>query len=74
MVNNIDEVKLIKSKKLEVINAVENIELIKEKEQRTKKQNLVEIKQDFIEELKLLEDIKARQANEKRKFLQRREA
>lgn len=74
MVNNIDEVKLIKSKKLEVINSVENTELIKEKEQRTKKQNLVEIKQDFIEELKLLEDIKARQENEKRKFQQRRDA
>lgn len=74
LINQIDEVKLIKSKKLEVLNAKENEELIKEKEHRHRKNNLMDVKQDYLEELKLLEDIKMKQEIEAKKFKQRREA
>jgi len=73
-VQQIDEVKSIHSRKLEMLNAVENERIIAEKQNKARKQNLMEIKQDFQEELKLLEDIKQRQVLEQKRFEQRKEA
>lgn len=65
---------MIKSKKLEMVNAKENEKLIVEKQERKRKENLIEIKADFMEELKLLGDMKQRQVQEAQKFQARKDA
>lgn len=67
LVNAIDEVKVIKSKKLEIVNAEDNLKIADEKNDKKRKQNLMEIKADFTDELKLLADIKNRQVEEQKK-------
>jgi len=74
IIKNIDEVKVIYSKKNEILNSEDNLRLKAEKEEKKRKQNLMEIKQDFTDELKLLADIKNRQVEEQKKFQQRRAA
>jgi len=74
LVKNIDEVKVIISKKQEILNAEDNLCIKDEKIDRKRKQNLMEIKQDFTDELKLLADIKNRQVEEQKKYQQRRKA
>lgn len=74
IIKNIDEVKVINSKKLEIWNAEDNLKIKDEKMERKRKQNLMEIKQDFTDELKLLADIKNRQVEEQKKYQQRRKA
>jgi len=73
-VNQIDEVKEIQSKKLEMLNATENERIIIQKQGKQRKENLMEIKQDFQDELKLLEGIKQRQVEEQHRYEQRKEA
>lgn len=67
IIKNIDEVKVINSKKLEILNAEDNLKIKDEKMDKKRKQNLMEIKQDFTDELKLLADIKNRQVEEQKK-------
>jgi len=67
LVASIDEVKVIRSKKLEIINAEDNLKIADEKNDKKRKQNLMEIKADFTDELKLLADIKNRQVEEQKK-------
>jgi len=74
LVGAIDEVKVIRSKKLEILNAEDNLKIADEKNDKKRKQNLMEIKADFTDELKLLADIKNRQVEEQKKFHQRRSA
>lgn len=59
---------------MEITNAIDNKRLIVEKNERKRKENLIEIKQDFIEELKLLGDVKVKQAIEVNRYKKRREA
>jgi len=61
-------------KKQEILNAEDNLSIKDEKIDRKRKQNLMEIKQDFTDELKLLADIKNRQVEEQKKYQQRRKA
>jgi len=67
IVSNIDEVKVIRSKKLEIVNAEDNLKIKSELDDKKRKQNLMEIKADFTDELKLLSDIKSRQVEEQKK-------
>lgn len=65
--NYIDEVKVMKSKKNEIIIANENFKLKADKDQKTKKQVLTEVKNDMQQELFVLEKIKQQQDIEKKR-------
>lgn len=49
------------------MNAEDNLKIADEKNDKKRKQNLMEIKADFTDELKLLADIKNRQVEEQKK-------
>lgn len=65
--NYIDEVKVMKSKKNEIVVTNENFKLKADKDQKTKKQILTEVKNDMKQELFVLEKIKQQQEIERKR-------
>lgn len=57
----------MKSKKTEIINANLNFKLKEQKDEKTKKQTLVEVKNDMLEELSVLSQVKKQQEIEKKR-------
>lgn len=57
----------MKSKKTEIINANLNFKLKEQKDEKTKKQTLVEVKNDMLEELSVLSQVKKQQEIERQK-------
>jgi len=57
----------MKSKKTEIINANLNFKLKEQKDEKTKKQTLVEVKNDMLEELSVLSQVKKQQEIERKR-------